>query len=61
MTPVPHTHHVRFGMYSVAKSLNDLPHAHRLEPRAGGQAVPLIFALCLLVCLLAFFGWLLVG
>ncbi len=61
MNPVLHTHGVRFGMQTAGKALDDLPHAHRLEPRAGGHALPLAFALCLLVCLLVFVGWLLVG
>ncbi len=59
MTYAPHSNGARFKIHAAAKALNDLPHGH--EPRAGGHAEPLIFAACMLLCLMAFFGWLLVG
>ncbi len=61
MSPAQPTHGVRFELQSVARALDDVPHAHKVEPRPGGRVAPLVFALCALLLLMAFVGWLLVG
>jgi hypothetical protein len=56
----PSKHGPRFEMASVGRYLEDLTPAEAEVPRVG-RTEALIWSACVLIALIAFIGWLLIG
>jgi hypothetical protein len=51
----------RFEIQTIGRELDDLAPEEKVAPRPGGLARPLFWVGAVLVALIAFIGWLLVG
>jgi hypothetical protein len=51
----------RYEIQSVGRTLDDLEPSEEIAPRPGGVMRPLVWVALVLLALMAFVGWLLVG